>query len=319
MRDPKTILFAVIAVAIASSWCGASAARTGLAPVVAEGGFGLKMAQKVERAALRALTIQGVNPPKPATLAPHLGLASSTDPPSTAQCVAAGEALGLDVVVVIRVRQSAAGDAESELRVVVVETGKEYLYHVRSPASLAPSEVRALVYDVFGPIRIWEGDLIDVEHALGRDMDRLYARFMARGRQTGSFAEYMYNRAERRKHVSLALAITLPTLIAGATVAFGVGTRGIWIDEESDNVDDCFTCGIGDILIVVARVAVVLGIVIGTGGAIASGVGGHLAYSDRKKEMTRLRPLLAEPPPVSWHVAPYASPEGGGLALDLRF
>ena len=322
MRDPKQVLLAFCAFAIAVVLCGAAEARTGLVPVVVEGGLGLELGEDVQHTALRTLAKHGVNPPEPWALLPHLGLANPTDPPTTAQCIAAGGALGLDVVAIIRVRPSAAG-MEAEMRVVVVETRKEYRYSTTSDIRHALRAVHDLVTLVFEDLRAWDTDLLDVEHALGRDRDRLYVRYLASDGQAGSFAGYMYDRAERRKHLSLALAITVPTLIAGATVAFGVGTRGIWINEESDNEDDCFTCGIGDILIGVARVAVVLGIAIGTAGAILSGVGAGFSHFMRKKEMERLRPLLsgarADPPPVSWQIAPYASPEGGGLALDLRF
>jgi hypothetical protein len=324
-RDSRCVLFCVSAFAISIAWCGAAEARTGLAPVVADGELGLKMAQKIERVAFKALVRNGVNPPRPTTLLPYLDLASPTDPPTTAQCVAAGEALNLDIVVVIRVRPS--GDAmESEMRVVVVETRKEYLYAVHEDAAYMPREVGELVAAVLGNIRAWDADLIDVEHALGRDEDKLYGRYLAdAGPQASTFAQYAYDRAEQRRNVSLGLGIAIPIVLASATVWFGIATRGIWKDKISDTGDSEYSVLIwfADMAIIAARVVVVLVLFIGAAATAASAAISAVLYKKHEKEMNRLRPLLsgasAEPPPISWNVAPYVSPEGGGLALDLRF
>jgi hypothetical protein len=311
--------------AIAIAWSGVAEAKTGLAPVVAEGDLGLKMAQKVERQAFKALVRNGVNPPKPATLLPYFGLGSPTDPPTTAQCVAAGEALGLDIVVVIRVRPWADA-VESEMRVVVVETGKEYLYAVHEDAAYMPREVGALVADVFGNIRAWNADLIDVERALGRDEDKLYGRYLGEaGPQASTFAQYAYDRAEQRRNVSLGLGIALPIVLASATVWFGIASRGVWENRIADPGDSEYGVIIwfADMAIIAARVVVVLVLVVGAAATAVSVAISTLMYKRHEKEMNRLRPLLsgasAETPPISWNVAPYVSPEGGGLALDLRF
>jgi hypothetical protein len=128
--------------------------------------------------------------------------------------------------------------------------------------------------------------------------------------------------------VSAGFGVALPVLLAGATVWFGVGTRGIWDDphendgDEDDEVGVCFICGIGDILIGFARVMVVVGYVAGAALTVVSVAVPILIYQSRKREMSRLHPLLKGEPedePISWHLAPWASPHGGGLALDLRF
>jgi hypothetical protein len=311
--------------AIAIAWCGAAEAKTGLVPVVAEGELGLKMAQKVERAAIKALMRNGVNPPRPAALLPHLDLASPTDPPTTAQCVAAGEALNLDIVVVIRVRPWADA-VETEMRVVVVETRKEYLYAVHEDAAYMPREVGELVADVFGNIRAWNADLIDVEHAQGRDEDKLYGRYLGdAGPQASTFAQYAYDRAERGRNVSLGLGIAIPTILAAATVWFGIATRGVWENRIADPGDSEYGVIIwfADMAIIAARVIVVLVLVVGAAATAVSVAISTLMYKRHEKEMNRLSTLVsgasAEPPPVSWNVAPYLSPEGGGLALDLQF
>jgi hypothetical protein len=322
---PATAL-ACGAVAIAVAWCGAAEAKTGLAPVVAEGGLGLKVARKAERAALKILAKHGVNSPAPATIEAKLGLAGPTDPPTTAQCVAAGRALGLDVIVALRLRPT--GDlVEVEVRVVVVDSGTEHVYTANDDAAHVPRAVQNLVLAVFDDVRTWDTELVDVERALGRDEDKPYARWLADDdSEKGTFARYMHDRAARRRNASVVVGIALPILVASATVWFGYATRGIWRDLQHNEEDDdgvCIACGLGDILLGVARVGVVIGYVAGIALTLVSAAVPIAIYGHRTREMARLRPLLtdeaAEPPAIVWSFAPYASPEGAGLALDLRF
>lgn len=321
------VLLPLLAAAIALAWCGAAEAKTGLAPVVVEGTTDSRIPRRIENAALEVLRAHGPNPPPPQEIAQALGLADPADAPTAAQCAAAGAQLGLDVIAVVRVRLD--GDAAAvELRVVTVADGKERAYSLISDARHAAKDAAALVGEVFAEVREWDSGLVDVEHALGGDLDREYADYTADG-GGGSFASYLYDRAARRRGGMIAVGVVIPTILVSATIALGVGTRSVWedpytsSDAEEDSGMPCIACGLGEVMLVAARVMVVLGIVVGTGGAILAAVGAGFGYKKQDRRMGALEPLLSRDGdgelPVSWRLAPWGSPEGGGLALDLRF
>jgi len=301
------------------------------------------LARAVEQAVLRDLRLRGVNPPAPRAVISQLVLSSPNEVPSTAQCVEAGKRLGLDLLLLIRIRNLEAGTRLlTELRVVDVATGVERGYQRltlfsyaqpidrRQLATDAESLVAAALADFPPP----EQDLADVERALGIDADKLYRRYDLRTDSlASSFAQYLYNRAERRRNVSMGLGVAIPILLGSATVWFGIATRGIWDDgdHDSDDSDDSgdeeaysLSTGFGTMMMELARFLVVAVLVVGSAATIAIATVASVVYRKREKELERLRPLLsagslAKPPPVSWLIAPYAAPGGGGLALELRF
>jgi hypothetical protein len=318
---------AAAACAVVMAWCGLAEARVGLARVVCEGSPpSRKLAQRVEDAAMQALSLHGATPPPPAEFMPSLHLAQPTDSPTAAQCVSAGRMLHLDAVVVILISRETRM-VESEVRIVVTGTGEEYLYAVRETTARTPRRVGALLDDIFGDVRAWDDDLARVERALGKDEDRLFARY-ARSEDAGRkpFPRYAYDRAERRRNLSLGLGLAFSAVIATGTALLGVGTRGIWDDPASgddDSTDVCIACGIGEIIVYAARVLVVCGLVIGFAGTALTAIAASVLYKRRENEMRRLEPLVAgaraAPAAVSWHLAPYPSPTGGGISLLADF
>jgi len=319
---------------IVSAFSCAVEARTGLAPVVADATLGVGYARAVEQAIRNDLRLRGVDTPAPKTILPHLGLASPTDAPTTAQCVAAGKKMGLDLLLLIRIRNVHAGTRlMTELRAVVVETGEEYRfdrqtllsYAERAPKRLVVSDVRSLVSGVMAEVRAWEPDLIDVERAFKRDYDEEYLEYQTSNTSPElSFADTLYLRADKRMRDGKIVAIVVPAILAAATtVALTAGFKPwTWDDHDDEQCDPaCLSVGLGRMMITAGFVLVA---VVGYGATIATLALALRAYTRGKREVGALRPLVPVPPvrpepEFELAFAPYAAPGGGGLALDLRF
>jgi hypothetical protein len=323
----------VLAIVVA---CAASAqAKTGLAPVVVDADLGKGVAQLVQRAALEAIARNGVNPPRTTAVGARLGLARATDPPTTAQCVAAGNALGLDVVLVLRVRERQGRTLlQTELRVVDVAAGEERRYERVTPTPqpgrgarrLAVADARAVLAELFAEPGPWDRGLVDVERALGRDCDAEHAGYLSSGEAAGrSFADHMLIAAEKRKRGGAVVTAVVPALIAGLTTAALLVIVKPWESndhEKDDNdADVCLGCGFGEMF---RSFGIAVLALVGYGATIGALIGGIRVYAKGRDDSDRLRPLVStrlEPrrsaPELA--LAPYAGPGGGGLALRLRF
>jgi hypothetical protein len=326
---------ALIFGALAFAWSGAAEAKTGLAPVVVDGSLDPRLARDVERAILRDLRMRGADPPDPMKVLPLLALASPKEIPATPLCVAAGKKLGLDLLLLIRIRNLHAGTRlQTELRAVVVETGEERVfsgltllpYSEPSPRALVVSGARDLVAGALGEFGSPEEDLIEVERALLRNCDEAYAEYRASGVISKySFADYMYLKADKRMRGGRMIAIVVPAILAaGTTTILLAGFKPwTWDDHDGEQCDpNCMATGFGELFLTIGFMAVTI---VGYGATFATLALSLRAYSKGKRDLGLLRPLVPNPPkrekPEMELVAfaPWASPQGGGLALDLRF
>jgi hypothetical protein len=311
------LLAACLAALAVIGGAASALARTGLAPVTIESGLDRGLASRVESAALSALARTGIDPPSPRVLGRRFGPAKQGETVSTERCVDVGRDLGLDVVVALAVRRGPDDGVEVEIRVVVVETGDEYRFLVNATAAHVPVEVGRFLTRLFASVRAWEGDLVAVEQALGRSRDSAYQRFLrASGQGDASFAEWAYCEAERRRTASLVLGISIPVILAGATVGLGVATRGIWREDEGSLGGLLFTS------VTYTRGWTALGLVVGTAGTLAAPLIAIWRYRTHEEDMRNLQPLLpdgaASPSAVSWSLAPSVYPGGAVLELTLR-
>ena len=320
------VLLPLLSAAIALAWCGAAEAKTGLARVVVLGTTDVRIPRRIEGAVLDVLNKNGSNPKSPAYVAAALGLKRPTDRPTVAQCVAAGTKLGLDVIAVIRVRLEGRA-ASVELRVVTVADGGERSYTVLAYARNPAKGAADLVAAAFADIREWDTDLVDAEHALGRDLDEKHAEYAVSPRKPPvSFAEHMYLDAETRARHGKAAAIVVPTLFALTTAAlvYALIARPWEPDERPDGeASDMpnMAAGFGTIFITALVGAATA---VSVAGMILGLTLGLRARYRAQEEMARLRHLVPNPPEaprpdLELALAPMLSPEGGGLALDLRF
>jgi len=328
---PEIAAFCFLAVAIA--WCGAAEAKTGLAPVVVDASLGVVYSRAVGSAIRDALRLNGVDPPPSGKISARLGPSFPKKAPSTAQCVAAGKDLGLDLLLLIRIRNLDSGTRlQTELRAVVVETGEDRRYEQqtlipdteRRPVRLVVAAAKSLLQEVVEEVRAQEPDLAGVEQALHRDCDEDYAEYRIAGAAKEiAFADHMYLEADKRMRDGKVVAIAIPTvLIAITTTVLLAGFKPWTWDDEEDGSDPN---GMGSGFIELFRnFGFVLVAIVGYGASIATLIGGIHMYSEGKEDVGRLRPLVPIPPKraepeVELAFAPYASPSGGGLALDLRF
>jgi hypothetical protein len=316
-NPPGSALIACLAALAVLGGAATAEARTGLAPVTIESGLDRGLAPRVERAAVAALARTGIDPPPTRVLGRRLGPTNPGETVSTERYVAAGRDLGLDVIAALAVRRAGSDSVEVEIRVVVVETGDEHSYLVTAGATTIAAEVGRFLKRLFASVRAWEGDLVAVELAVDRSRDSSYRRFLReRGQEDTSFAAWAHGEAERRRTASLVLGISIPVVLAGATVGLGVSTRDIWEEEEVPLGGLMFTS------VTYARGWTALGLVIGTAGTIAAPLIAVWRYRAHEEDMHRLRPLLqdgaASPSPVSWSLAPSVLPGGAGLELTFR-
>jgi hypothetical protein len=331
-RAPSAIALAACVVAIAAAWCGAAAARIGLAPVVADTGVHRSVAPSVERAIMDYLRLRGINPPSTSVVGARLALTAATEKPTTAECVDAGKKIGIDLLLLIRVR---AVDAEGlqgiALRVVDVDAGSERGYERRylrsdprqSPRSLSIAGAQDLVAAALADFPAREQKLAAVEAALKRDCDEEYAAFLGAGAHERPFADQMYLDADNRRVQGIVMGIAIPiTLVAITTTVLLAAFRPwTWNDHQDTGAGVCVTCGIGE----AGRDAgFAIVAIVGYGLTFATLAGGLHMYSEGKSDLERLRPLVPNPPKrerveMELSMAPWGSPTAAGLAMDLRF
>jgi hypothetical protein len=139
-----------------------------------------------------------------------------------------------------------------------------------------------------------------------------------------SFADYMYLKADKRMRGGRAIAIVVPAILAaGTTTALLAGFKPwTWDDHDGEQCDpNCMASGFGELFLTFGFMVVTI---VGYGATFATLVLSLYAYSKGKRDLGLLRPIVPNPPKrerpeMELAFAPWASPQGGGLALDLRF
>lgn len=302
-------------------------ARIGVAPVVAQDVSIAKLEVAVTRDVVSQLRLAGVDPPRPEVVASQLDGAGE---PTVAQCVAAGKALGLDVLVWIQIQRIApqSDHLVATLHVVVVTNGAEAVHEVDASRSELRGAVRGLVQQVLAPLRVGSDTAVaDAEQALGRNCDKEFAVYReSNAAATLTFPEYLYAKADRRMRTGRVAGIIVPVALAGLTtgILLGVFKPWEWNDNEQDSDGDstnCVSCGFGELFRDFAFVAVA---VVGYGAALTALMLSLRAYVRGKRDLAALRHLVTGEPTLPAEERPFEisllpRTGGAGLSARLRF
>jgi hypothetical protein len=315
----------VAALVLAALFCAESAAaKIAIAPVVVEGGQQYHLKRKIETVLVFETRLHGVDPVLPRNVRASFVGWNDAVRGSTKWWSDAARRMGVDGLLVVRAQRR--GEAiVIEARMIEAGSAEERRVTVETNRYDLVQDVKRVVVAALGPARADERELIDVEHALGRNCDEEYRDYMAQeSGRLKSFAWYMNGLARDKRRSGVALAAIAPPLIAGSAAAIAIFGFRPWEWQECDPDDDDHNfCGWGDQY---SKMGFYLVVAAGSAGTILTFTFGLLRAKRGSDEMDRLRSLLgkdyetAASGPVLG-IAPLFSARGvpAGLALTGRF
>lgn len=313
-RNAIPEIAAACCLVVALAWCGAAEAKIGFLVEDVRRKPDPALVAEVEARIQKELYRQGGRPPSPEELRARLPEKAHGSALTTAEAAAAGRVLGLDVVIVVRIREKNwSHDPGAELRFLLASSGEEKLYRSIEPTPNLPGEAQRVVARNYRTIITWDRELVEVNNAIDHDCRSPYASFLKDHPEGGTrFASYMYDQSVKQTKVGFGALVPIGAVTGAATAILTyLLVNPTWEDPPCE---DClintttgvllaaFFCGLGSI------------------GALSTGM---IVGTIHLKRVRRLRPLLDASPPagesLALRLAPYAAPGGGGLALDLRF